>query len=680
MNLSFLLVALFSVTIAPSAEPSCGSRIESSPQRRTMALPGDGGNRLHLVIVPPNAVAITCKGGDAFELRVPARQLPRGTNVVFRVSGPDGEWEMTLSRRQLEKPLHISAPRGTYELSVTARHFRTWRKRVVAGAQPQQVVVPLERLPTLTGIVIDDETAQPVGGALVRTDAEAEAVTDGTGRFSIEADPEHWPKRLTAHAGGYAEGEVRVPTAQANANLDEIRLSRGGSVLVELRQPHPGDVVALELQRLHENGRALGATVQTLSVRDETAFRFLKVEPGRYIVLAKGDQPWERVAEPVTVATGEQATVALHIEPFRLRVRVSAGGRPIGNADVLLQNRDVLWQGSFAADAKGEGAVGLWQGGRVWATVHAPAFLPYKEGRTLAGGIDDEWFLDIPAHEVVGVVVDAESGKPVPNAALALHMHGNEGYMLGVKAQAGADGAFRFAPVARGEHTLSAAAPGYPPVELKYTFTGSNPTHELTIRLDRAATVPLTVLDGFDRPVVAARVLDFIGTTRRGLGFTDADGSIGVQVSAGETRDVFVIPREGSLGFLQIRAASKKETLRISTGTCRLVVRMESEERVPIPGISIAVRYNGRMLPYEVLQALVTMHGARTKSDAQGRIVLDHMPSGLYEFWPVGSPAELRAVAASGGGEAPAKLLAVAGENVTVMTFAPAVPLASSLK
>lgn len=622
--------------------------------------------------------AAACANDGLVELRVPPRQLPRNATVTLRVAAGETVRELALRRRDLEKPLKLGIRRGAYEISLATPHFRTWRKQLVVGAEPLQFTASFERLRTITGIVVDEETGQAVPGAVIRSDQDAEAIADGTGRFIIEADPERWPRSLVARAEGYAEHEVAVPATRADLLLDAVRLNRGGSILVDLRQPRPSAVASIELHRLADHGRALAGTAATLPVTEGAPVRFNKVKAGRYMLLAKGEKAWERIAEPVTVEAGEEATVALHIAPFRLRMRLTSENLPLPSAEVRLQNRDVLWEGSFTADEKGEASVELWQGGRVWATVISGAFIPYKEGRTITDGLEVEWLLDLPMQEVTGVVVDAESGKPIVNAALALEVHSDDGYTIGVHTKADAKGTFRFAPVARGRHKLSAAAPGYPPVDMTYSFTEADATRELTVRLERASTVTLTVLDGLGRPLAGARVLDFIGTTRRGLAFTDANGAASVQVSQGEVRDVFVIPREGSLGFARIRPGLETHTVTVPAGTARVVLRMESQERVAIPGISVAVRYAGKMLPYEVLQALVTMHGERTKSDADGRVVVDHLPPGLYEFWPVGSPAELRAVAAAGGGEAPVRMQLLPGENVAVMTFAPAPSVSSS--
>jgi hypothetical protein len=68
------------------------------------------------------------------------------------------------------------------------------------------------------------------------------------------------------------------------------------------------------------------------------------------------------------------------------------------------------------------------------------------------------------------------------------------------------------------------------------------------------------------------------------------------------------------------------------------------------------MRYNGIVIPYGHGGADVTARDAVPASNAQGEIILDHMPAGVYEFWPVGSPEELREVAAGVGPSAPVRM------------------------
>ncbi|HYC89958.1 MAG TPA: hypothetical protein VEO54_12155, partial [Thermoanaerobaculia bacterium] len=110
-------------------------------------------------------------------------------------------------------------------------------------------------------------------------------------------------------------------------------------------------------------------------------------------------------------------------------------------------------------------------------------------------------------------------------------------------------------------------------------------------------------------------------------------------------------------------------SIRLSRATSRIEIRAESESHQPIPNVAVVVRYNRQLLPREVVQELRRMQGARSSSRADGRIVFDHMPAGLYEFWPAGSAAEMRLLFAGAGPQAPVTMHAVPGDNVAVLTF-----------
>ena len=95
-------------------------------------------------------------------MRFLVRQLPRNATVTLRIAVGETLREIALRRRELERPLQLSVRRGAYEVSLATPHFRTWRKPFVVTAQPLQLAASFERLPTITGTVVDDETGQPV--------------------------------------------------------------------------------------------------------------------------------------------------------------------------------------------------------------------------------------------------------------------------------------------------------------------------------------------------------------------------------------------------------------------------------------------------------------------------------------------------------------------------------------
>lgn len=653
---------------------SCGEAVEAKPHARPFTLSSPDGNAVYFGTVKPGETKIACSGYTTVELRISGRNIRRRSTVrVAFAQDAGGAWETQRNEERLPSRVLVHVRPGRYQISIEAEHFIQFSKRIDVAEGGAKVTADLQALPRLIGTVIDRKTRGAIAGALISTDVNTEAISDAEGRFALEAEPEQWPKTITVSAGGYAGTEILVPAARVSASFDQIALSRGGTIAVELEQTEPGQVVALDLQRTSNNGRTPGATIRTLAVPESERQGLVKidgVEPGEYIVLARGAKEWERFGEPVTLSDQNEVRLSLRIAPFRLRIRTITDGEPLRNARVSLMHRETHWKVKLTTDEAGEANLILWQEGRFNAMVSAAGLTSFMERKTITDGEDTEWIFEVPRRSIRGTVVDARTGAPIAGAAVILNMLSVDRYRLVVKTKTGTGGTFEFSPVAHGQHTLKAAAAKYPPSELKYTFLEPEQSRDVTLQLYPGSTVQLTVSDPRGTPLAGAMVLDFLGLTRGGRGFTDPNGVARIMMGEGEIRDVYVIPRDGSLGFVRVKSGTEQASVRIADGVSRIVLRTESEARVAIPNISVVIRHEGRVLPIEVIEALRTVQGARVKSDSEGRIVLNHMPAGLYEFWPVGSAAELRAVAAGAGPHAAVKLAAAPGENLAVMTFA----------
>ncbi|HEX8616738.1 MAG TPA: carboxypeptidase-like regulatory domain-containing protein, partial [Thermoanaerobaculia bacterium] len=577
--------------------------------------------------------------------------------------------------RDLASPLALHLQPGQYELAVAVSHHVTFRKSVDVTPAPQHVTAVLRPLPLLSGIVTDAASNRPVSNAVIRSDAGVHrAITDAKGRFAFEADPEEWPKLITAAAEAYAEASLFVPLARASTILGALQLARGASIAVEIKQNVAGEVVEVDLVRLRANGRATDGVVKTRSVPPADALatiRFDDVPPGDYIVMAKGDEPCERQGERVTITAGEQLNTHLEINPFRLIVRVESAGTPLASANVTLRHRDFHWEGSFGTGEDGKASVNVWQGGRTALTVRvaAPGFVPYRERRTLSDGEDSEWNVEVPCREIVGTVGDRATGDTVRDAEVAMTMTPDEGGGFVVSTKTSADGTFRFAPVAHGRVELRAAAPGYPEGETSLVFREPEQSRHVTLTLNAATVTAVQVADVHGAPL-AARVLNCRGVECAGMSNTDRLGKVPVLIPQGETHDVWVVPRDGSLAVIPLASGSAEANVRVPDANCRVVLRTESTSGVAIAGMFIVMRYEGRVVPPDVLHALSMMQGSSIISDARGEIAFNHLPSGAYEFWPLLSVAELHAVAAGGGPQPSVRMRVVPGENVAVLTFA----------
>ena len=603
-------------------------------------------------------------GETAIVLRV--ANFPRRGSVRLRLTD---EAQRTCELQAREK-MTLRVPKGTYAVVVEAPHYRTIRKTVRAGDQPETLAVRLEPLPVLSGRVLEHGTTRGVGGAVIATNVDTIAIADASGFFTIEADPDRWPSKIAVSAGGFAESVLAVPKARRPATLDDVFLSRGGTIEVEVVHPAPSEVTGVELQRL-ESGAMTGAPLKSVPVAGEPLrAKFENVAPGRYLVLAKGAGVCERQGEAIELAPAEQKSVQLRITPLRMRFRAAMAGEPLAGAGVRFRSREGYWSGQLTTGADGEVATLLWQTGQATASVFAEGLMnvPHLETRTVPDDEEEfEWSLDVAPRRIAGVVVDSVSGRPVPNAVISLKVQGEISF--GVRTRGDAEGRFQFMPVPYGRHTITAAAPTHLQREMKYTFAAPEENRELEVRLDGGTFVRLRVLDPAGAPVAGAIAMQYKGIVQTRLSATDASGVAEILVPDGETRDVYVIPRDGSFGIARVTSQSAEPSIRLSRATSRIEIRAESESHQPIPNVAVVVRYNRQLLPREVVQELRRMQGARSSSRADGRIVFDHMPAGLYEFWPAGSAAEMRLLFAGAGPQAPVTMHAVPGDNVAVLTF-----------
>ena len=90
-----------------------------------------------------------------------------------------------------------------------------------------------------------------------------------------------------------------------------------------------------------------------------------------------------------------------------------------------------------------------------------------------------------------------------------------------------------------------------------------------------------------------------------------------------------------------------------------------------MPPFSLLMRYDGAVVPIEILEELSAVQGLRFSTGAGGEVQLDRIPGGSYEFWPYRTEEEAEAIVASGDGfAAPIRVNVRAGKNRVVVKFA----------
>lgn len=85
----------------------------------------------------------------------------------------------------------------------------------------------------------------------------------------------------------------------------------------------------------------------------------------------------------------------------------------------------------------------------------------------------------------------------------------------------------------------------------------------MTLVLQPADTTTVRVRDGRGAPIAGARVIDCRGAACGGISTTDAAGEAPIPIPAGEAHDVWVVPRDGSLGFVQLAGGSADGTVSV---------------------------------------------------------------------------------------------------------------------
>ena len=652
-------------------------QVVPAPAERTFVLTSADRSNVTVGTIPANVARVATNEFGHVKLRLESRAKDRWpAPAVITVRSTTGqEWLVERQAREVNGVITLRALPGEYDVFVRADRMRTRKQHLGIGREPA-IKLKLEPLPSITGRVIGTETNKPVFGALVSTDDSPKtvALTDAEGTFAFDADPEAWPAVVRVASSGLGTRTVPVPPARASVNLLDIPLSRGGIIAVSVSKPSSVSAVDVEIYPRRDKNR-----VPTLIARRElggesSSAEFDDVDPGPYVVVVRGEAKTEQFAIDTDVDAKDKRLVEIALRPMRMIIRNVRAGEAFAGARVRLSHFDGSWVAELEADQKGGVDVPIWQAGQYEAWVIGGTMTtPFPARRRFEPQDSIEWTIDVPTREVRGVVHDAESGRPVPKANVFLAVE--RGPVATVHADE--EGRFVFTAPLSGRHTVGAAADGYLPSSppIRYTLTDSDGDRDVVLVLDRSNENTIEVRDAAGAPVEGAAVLDFDGTVLTGKRRTDAEGTVRVPLPRNGRRRVFVIARDGAMGVTTLASGGEARIpVRIAAATTTLVVRTETTDHQPIPDVWLLVRWNGVMLPIELLQTLAEMHGSVPISDRDGRAVLRNMPPGFYEIWPLGSPEEMRAVMMGGGSDAPVKLQARAGENEATLTFTPSKP------
>ena len=531
------------------------------------------------VAVPRGAYRVLGPSGDEWRIRVEdggTRTLaaPERSAAVLAPAEPGEAQPTTVVAIHWSRTGELLG-RQTLDSTITApgtRHRTTWTVRPPAGAKRTTVLAPgfemqtvdwsleeenieLTPLRSIEGVVLADETGDPVEGAQVAlygayTGRSAPvALTAPNGAFRIEAGEAQSPPRLVVRAEGYraARVDLESPGSTTVAPVAVVvRLERAAAILGRIVSPS-GEAVAglaaLVGQQRFFVPPSLGPVDLFLasnpSLHDVTqadedgVFRFPDVSPAARSV-AVGAPGYATRLVPLRSNAGSAALLAewtgwhdlgqVALEPELAvegvvadRARQPLAGAVVGfgrSPDVAgaLSLDSVAWStGEIRSDAEGRFRIGgLRHGDLMDLVVQHPGYVRAEQLRVLVDQTDDPRWVEIemePAIELRGRLVDEASGTGIEGVRVQL-LDDAQRRQLALE-RTGSEGRFLLRGLASLRGVLKVEAFGYAPLRHELTdddglYSSGGDGLVLTLRRGDATVRGVVVSGG--APVVGAEV------------------------------------------------------------------------------------------------------------------------------------------------------------------------------
>jgi len=532
----------------------------------------------------------------------------------------------------------------------------------------------LQKIPILSGTVIDAKTAIPLRDARVYLpNGDSLAVTDRKGNFRAPV-ADLWPQFVRVAMAGYARRTVPLPKAVADTELS-VRLSKGGSLTIRLAPPLGQEDVTWEVRRPLAGSRGDELTHSGRLLKGQKEAVVDALEPGKYRVIVAGSNPLQRIGQLVTLTEGGEAEAIVQISAAVLEVTVRYDDKPLAGATLRIQPEDSSWTSSVTTDSEGSVTEEVWQPGTYMAIVTQRPLIPFWRETEHIDGDKNRWAISVPNRRLLGRVIDDSTGQPIRDARVEVTMK-NDDHSNYVALRSGEDGRFELGAFPAGSYMLAVSKSGYQSSQTSWITvdeTAANQTPE--VRLKAAGNRSVVVTNAFGAPVSAAVYV----STRNGtfpVGATGEDGHFLLPVSPEDYGMVFVLPRSGSIGVARFDSLAKGADdilVQVPEGNASLDIDCETASGAALTGVAVLLRINGVLLPIPVLEGMINYQGLPMFSDGQGRLLLTHLPAGRYEIWPL-DRQQLNAVTSGSPPPAQAIIAVTAGYQSAKMVFAAAKP------
>jgi hypothetical protein len=613
----------------------------------------------------------------SLRVRQAAPDLTKQQTTLTLKSLSGAVWIVPFTSEKLQQLRLLALPAGQFELIIRTPGYPTTVKRGLdarRGKVLELSPINIEHLPTITGVVHDYHTGEPIPGAEIRS-GDTTTFSDSAGRFSLNTSSATQEISLVASATNYASQEIIVHSGRKAVAPQQFLLTRGGSLRFIVQHECVDDCAATtrlfmrrEMATFSDPWRLVA---QKSGAGKNIDYRFDALVEGRYAVIVEGQSPLERSVSYLTLGRDEKKEQAIRLNDIRLKGVVTLGDLPLAKANLTLSTDEELWSGNVHTDANGEYSVRLWQGGTWGLTIDVPTERrqPFFSIRNLNDDADQSWDIAIPTRAITGRVFDRRTMEAIVGAEVVDHVVPHApGKILSTTDQ---DGRFRLPMLPAGTHTISVQSEGFVSSEpINVQLTEADAQREVPIALDRARRVFFRVANAAGEPAPNITVYDWVGALgleNRAPYWSDAWGLVSVPILQGEQKPIYVMDQSGSFSVALADSATKtsaetpiKITLPPPVAALTLLATTKSG---PAAGMRFLVRFDGRFLPPRIWD-LVTGSLSRVALTGQdGRLTIPSLPVGTYEFWSYQTVDELRDLFTSVYTRPPTRVVLSPGPN-----------------
>jgi len=396
----------------------------------------------------------------------------------------------------------------------------------------------------------------------------------------------------------------------------------------------------------------------------KSAVQFLDLAPGLYMVLVRGPQPLQRLSAKANVGADGNA-LRLVIPKSKTALRVTLGGEPIAHAIVMLTQDELRWDTELTTGDDGRFTGALWEPGLYGARVRRErATAPHVADVHLG---TEPVTIDVPDRHIVGRTV-GEDGKPLGGALVTLRTE-SSGSSLNVRTKSAPDGRFEFFGVREGAHSLFARVTSYLQSDaVAFELRGAPVNHSVDLTLSRGVQRAVRVVDERGLAIANAALFAACDGHVKSTSVTNAEGRASVALPGASSCAVYAIPKEGSIGVTRVDGPQSL-VIRVPAGSSSLKLTLKSEAGDAFSDLWLLMRVDGVVVPPAIARQLAT-RGLSLLTNADGRVSLEHIPPGTYEFWPYRSQAEGQTIYEMASSfAAPISVNVLTGENDATVKF-----------